>query len=164
MSARHSHLFSLVLIAACTATTPRRPPSVAMTPSDDVRDTVLRFYQKMRTSDMTGFDELISNDPSLMVIGSANEWITKRDSLRGVFRLKNQGLEAGPNPAGYENGDFGWFVDQPDWVFSDGSRMHTRFTVILQKEAGSWKLLHWHLSVGVPDDEAVDLQRRSSLK
>ena len=99
-------------------------------------------------------------DPAVMVIGSANEWIAGRNRLRGVFRLKNQGLEAGPNPIAYENGDVGWFVDQPDWVFADGSRMHSRFTVILQREGGSWKMVHWHLSMGVPDEEAVALQSR----
>ena len=128
-------------------------------PSADVRDTVLRFYERMRAGDATGFDDLMSTDPALMVIGSAGEWRTERERLRGVFRLRDQGLEAGTDLLAYECGDIGWFIDRPDWAFADGSRMHTRFTAILHREAGSWKLVHWHLSVGVPDDKAVALQR-----
>jgi hypothetical protein len=163
MRARHSLLAILLITAACS-TAPRPKPATGMVPSPDVTNTVLRFYQRMRAGDMTGFEELMSNDPSVLAIGSAGEWIPKRENLHGVFRLKNQGLEAGAHPVGYENGDMGWFVDQPDWVFPDGSRLHTRFTVILQREAGVWKLVHWHLSMGVPDEEAVALQRRWMTK
>lgn len=134
--------------------------SIAVDPSDEVKSTVLRFYQRMRASDATGFDEFISTDPSLMVIGSADEWFTQRERLRGVFRLRDQGLEAGDDALAYESGDLGWFVDRPDWIFSDGSRMHTRFTAVLHREHGAWRFVHWHLSVGVPDDEAIALQRR----
>src|SRR4051794_31772605 len=131
-----------------------------VTVSSEVKDTVLRFYERMRASDMAGFDEFISTDPSLTVIGSANEWIAERERLRGVFRLKNAGLAKGANPVAYENGSMGWFLDRPDWVFPDGSRIHTRFTAILHREQGAWKFVNWHLSVGVPDDEVVALQRR----
>jgi hypothetical protein len=156
---------SIVLFVLFAATTSRAAGQEtagtnAEKPSPEVKDTVLRFYQKMRAADMSGFDEFISIDPSLTVVGSAGEWFTQRERLRGVFRLKNAGLEKGTNPVAYENGGIGWFVDQPDWVFPDGSRIHTRFTAILRREQGAWKFVHWHLSVGVPDDEVVALQRR----
>ena len=159
-----SLLALLLLFGGCASTTAPSRPATGLAPSNEVRDTVLRFYQQMRGGGTAGFEELISKDPAVMVIGSANEWFVGREKLRGAFRLVNQGLEAGKNPVAYENGDMGWFVDQPDWVFPDGSRFHTRFTAILQREAGTWKLVHWHLSVGVPDDEVVALQQRWSAK
>ncbi|MGH2739814.1 MAG: nuclear transport factor 2 family protein [Actinomycetota bacterium] len=38
--------------------------------------------------------------------------------------------------------------------------MKNRLTGVLHQEDGRWKLVHMHLSVGVPDEEVVDLQRK----
>jgi hypothetical protein len=162
---RYQWLVAVILVSAgCASTSSVSDRPGGMKASTEVRDTVLRFYQRMRASEMSGFEEFISKDPALVMLGSAGERIAERNRLRGVFRLKNQGLEAGPNPIAYVNGNVGWFVDQPDWVFPDGSRVHMRFTAILQKELGSWKFVHWHLSVPVPDEEAIALQQRLSKR
>jgi hypothetical protein len=60
-------------------------------------------------------------------------------------------------PVGYEEGSLGWVVDQPAFVFPDGSAMQTRCTAVMRQEEGRWKLVHMHLSVGVPDEEVVEL-------
>jgi SnoaL-like domain len=70
-------------------------------------------------------------------------------------------LSAG-EPVGYEEGSLGWVVDEPTFFFPDGSAMQTRLTAVLHREDGTWKLLHMHVSVGVPDDEVVELQKRWS--
>ena len=38
--------------------------------------------------------------------------------------------------------------------------MRTRLTAILHEEAGRWKVVHLHVSVGVPDEEVQELQAR----
>ena len=165
---RTGHKLSVLLIAIAGTLSVTRAnetqTNAAIKPSVEIKETVLRFYQRMRAGDAAGFEEFISTDPALLVIGSANEWFRERDRLRGVFRLRNQGLEAGTDLVAYENGDMGWFVDRPDWVFPAGFRMHTRFSAILHRELGTWKFVQWHLSVGVPDEEAIALQRRSPAK
>jgi ketosteroid isomerase-like protein len=40
--------------------------------------------------------------------------------------------------------------------------MKTRLTAVLHREDGVWKLVHMHVSVGVPDEEVVELQKRWS--
>ena len=40
--------------------------------------------------------------------------------------------------------------------------MDTRLTTVIHQEDGRWKLVHMHVSVGVPDEEVVELQRRWS--
>jgi hypothetical protein len=54
----------------------------------------------------------------------------------------------------------GWVADEPTFYFPDGSAMRTRLTAILRQEAGNWALVHMHVSVGVPDEEVLELQRR----
>ena len=131
-----------------------------MAPSVEVKDTVLEFYRRMLAGEGEAANDLISRDPAMIFIGSAGEWVDDQDALRSGTQVATEGLEAGPNPVGYANGDVGWFADQPDWVFADGSRANMRMSAVLQREPDGWRIVHAHLSVAVPDDECVMLQRR----
>ncbi|MDQ3589118.1 MAG: nuclear transport factor 2 family protein [Actinomycetota bacterium] len=82
--------------------------------------------------------------------------------MRFGFEAEGVRLEAGDDPTGFEEGSMGWFVDEPTFVFPDGSAMDTRLTAVMHQEEGRWKLVHMHVSVGVPDEEVVELQRRWS--
>lgn len=62
----------------------------------------------------------------------------------------------GADPRAYEEGSLGWAVDEPRFVFPDGSRLPARLTGVLRREDGDWKVVHPHFSVGVPDEEAID--------
>ena len=132
----------------------------AMAPSTEVRDTVLQMYRHMLAGESDEANELISRDPALVFIGSAGEWIDDQATLRAGTQVAGEGLEAGPNPIGYANGDVGWFADQPTWLFADGSRAEMRLTAVLQREAAGWRIVNVHMSVAVPDDQCVVLQRR----
>lgn len=131
-----------------------------MTPSTDVRDTVLQMYRHMLAGEGDAANELISRDPALIFIGSAGEWIDDQATLRAGAQVPGEGLEAGPNPVGHANGDLGWFADQPTWLFADGTRAEMRLTAVLQHEAAGWRIVNVHMSVAVPDDQCVVLQRR----
>jgi ketosteroid isomerase-like protein len=48
------------------------------------------------------------------------------------------------------------------FFFPDGSAMKTRLTAVLRREEGAWKLVHLHVSVGVPDEEVIELQQHWS--
>lgn len=51
-------------------------------------------------------------------------------------------------------------LDEPSFVFPDGSRLGMRMTLIYRREDDAWKMLHMHASIGVPDEEAQELQAR----
>jgi hypothetical protein len=82
------------------------------------------------------------------------------DRLRFGFEAEGLAIEAGGGPAGYAQGELGWFVDEPTYTFPDGSRMRTRLTAVVRLEQGDWRIVHMHVSVGVPDEEVVALQQR----
>ncbi len=136
------------------------PVSQAMSPSNEIRDTVLQMYRHMLAGEGDAANELISRDPALVFIGSAGEWIDDQDTLRAGQQVAGEGLVPGPNPIGYANGDVGWFVDQPTWQFADGTSAAMRLTAVLQHEAVGWRIVNVHMSVAVPDDQCVMLQRR----
>ena len=132
-----------------------------MQASIEVLETMLRFYERLSAKDIASFERLVSTDPSTLVIGTApGEWVTERDRLRFGFEVEGMSLVKGSSPAAYASGEVGWFVDEPTYTFPDGSRMQTRQTAILQREDGEWRIVHMHVSVGVPDEEVVELQAR----
>lgn len=129
--------------------------------STDVRDAVLAFYAGVTAKAVERFDEIVSQDPSTLVIGTApGEWVTERAGLRFGFETEGITLEPGPRPSGYAEGSMGWFVDEPWFGFPGGGGMRTRLTGVVHLEDGRWKVVHLHVSVGVPDEEVEASQAR----
>jgi len=132
----------------------------AMAPSTEIRDTMLEFYRRMLAGESDEANDLISRDPSMIFIGSAGEWVDDQAALRSGTQVPGEGVVAGPNPVGFANGDVGWFADTPTWHFADGTSADMRMSAVLQREEPGWRIVHAHLSVAVPDDQCVMLQRR----
>jgi hypothetical protein len=132
----------------------------AMAPSDEIRALMLEFYRRMLDGESDAANELVSGDPATLFIGSAGEWVDDQEVLRGSTQVATEGLVAGDKPVAWANGDVGWFADQPKWVFADGTSAEMRMSAVLQRESDGWRIVHSHLSVAVPDDECVVLQRR----
>lgn len=131
----------------------------------DVVEAMLRFYDRLSAKDIESFDSVVSSDPATLVIGTApGEWVTERERLRYGFEAEGLTMEPGPQPTGWRNGETAWFVDEPTYIFpGDAGRMRTRLTSVLQREDGAWKIVHMHVSVGVPDEDVPELQRRLGL-
>jgi len=136
---------------------------MAMRQSEEVRDAMLRFCESLSAGDVASFEELVSQEATLIIGTAPGEWVTERDRMRFSFEAEGVRLEA-KDPVGYEEGSLGWVVDQPAFVFPDGSVMQTRLTAVMRQEDGRWKLVQMHLSVGVPDEEVVELQQRWSAE
>jgi ketosteroid isomerase-like protein len=131
-----------------------------MQPSDAVRDAMLHFYDRLSASDVASFDDVVAPDAALIIGTAPGEWVTERDRMRFGFETEGVRLETGGTIVAYEEGSMGWVADEPTFYFPDGSAMRTRLTAILRQEAGNWALVHMHVSVGVPDEEVLELQRR----
>lgn len=134
--------------------------TASMTPSPEILETMLDLYRHMLAGESDAANALISTDPATLLIGSAGEWVDDQSVMRGTYQVDTEGLIAGDHPVAYANGDVGWFADQPSWRFADGSEAQMRMSAVLQREADGWRMVHSHLSVGVPDNECVMLQRR----
>jgi hypothetical protein len=138
-----------------------------MQQSDGVRDGLLRFYDRFSSGDAVGFAEVIAQADGVSVIGTGpGEGHDNRDDWLRTYEKMMRGEMAGTrlepgDPRAYEEGAVGWGVDQPDFVFPDGSRLPTRLTAVLYDEQGEWKILHLHFSVGVPDEQAMELAATS---
>jgi hypothetical protein len=132
----------------------------AMAPSREITETMLEFYRRMLAGEADEANDLISFDPALVFIGSAGEWVDDQDALRTGRLEPGEGLLVGPEPKAWARGDVGYFVDQPTWLFGDGSKAEMRLSAVLQREADGWRIVHVHQSVAVPDNQCVMLQKR----
>jgi ketosteroid isomerase-like protein len=130
-----------------------------MEESAEVRDAILRFYERFSAGDPDGFAHGLADVPGVSVIGSGpDEGHDDRESWVDAYRTGIAELRLtlrGDDPRGYEDGTLGWGVDRPSFVLPDGSYLPTRMTAVLHNEAGDWKVVHLHFSVGVPDEEAM---------
>ena len=139
-----------------------------MQQSAGVRDGILRFYERFSGGDAARFAEVIAQGEGVSVIGTGpgeghddrDDWITTYEQMMhgemGGTRLE------GGDPRADEEGSLGWGVDEPQFVFPDGSRLPTRLTAVLREEDGDWKVVHLHFSVGVPDEQAIQLAAASA--
>ncbi|MDQ4052193.1 MAG: nuclear transport factor 2 family protein [Actinomycetota bacterium] len=132
-----------------------------MRESAAVVDTWLRFCGGVTNKLVDEFDDIVSREAKLIIGTAPGENATDRDAMRFGFETEGVTLPS-RDPRGFEEGPVGWVVDSPRFGFSDGSGMDCRVTAIFRNEAGAWRLVHAHFSVGVPDDEVVDLQQRWS--
>ena len=132
----------------------------AMAPSSEITSMMLEFYRRMLAGEAEAANDLISRDPAIVFIGSAGEWIDDQETLRSGKQQPGEGLLAGSHPSAWARGDVGYFVDQPTWLFADGSKAEMRLSAVLQREAGGWRIVQVHQSVAVPDDQCVMLQKR----
>ncbi len=131
-----------------------------MQESTEVRDAWLEFCDRLSAGDVSSFDRVVSGHPATVVIGTApGEIVRERERLRYGFEAEGVRLTPG-RPEAYAEGSLGWLTDEATFGFPDGSTMVTRMTAVFHREDGNWRLVHMHASVGVPDEEVVELQRR----
>jgi hypothetical protein len=127
--------------------------------SRDLTDAFVTFCDRLTASDVGSFDDLVSSEAALIIGTAPGEMIDDRERMRFGFEAEGVGLTP-RTPRGYAEGPMGWAVDEPEFSFPDGSSIRTRVTTVWRSEDGRWKLVHAHFSVGVPDEEVAELQRR----
>jgi ketosteroid isomerase-like protein len=133
--------------------------AVEVRESSEVKAALLRFYDRLSAGDAGSFDDLVSGDAATVVIGtSPGEW-KDRERLRVRFETEDPHIAAG-TPIAYEEGTLAWAVDEPTFHFSDAHVVKARLTAVFHRDEGQWKLVHMHVSAGVPEEEVAMLQQR----
>jgi hypothetical protein len=131
-----------------------------MQPSLELRELVLRTYEAMGQGDTGFYDNHLSRQDGVLIIGSdPNEWWSGYSTISEVF--KAQMREMGRvsclpgNPEAYSHGDVGWVADRPTFRLPDGSELPVRMSIVFVIEDDTWKVIHQHISIGVPNEQVV---------
>jgi SnoaL-like domain len=132
-----------------------------MQESPAVTEAWLRFCDGVSKSLVDQFDDIVSQEANIIIGTAPGEMVTDRAAMRFGFETEGVTLES-RSARGYEEGSLGWVVDEPRFGFPNGSAFDCRVTAVAREEAQTWRLVHAHFSVGVPDEEVVELQRKWS--
>jgi SnoaL-like domain len=132
-----------------------------MEESAAVRDGLLAFYQRFSSGDPEAFAAGIADVPGVSVIGTApgeghterGDWISTYETMM-AGEMKGTRLE-GTDPRGFAEGSLGFATDDAAFVLPEGSRLPARLTAVLREGERGWQVVHLHVSVGVPDEDAV---------
>jgi hypothetical protein len=135
------------------------PGGKAMEPSTELRDLTLRLYEALASGDHAFLDRHFSGRSGVLTIGTdPQEWWTDREAAMRVFRAQLEEIGGFPiaagDPQAYTEGSVGWVADQPR-VTLPGTDMRLRLTGVLHREGEDWKIVQWHISMGVPNEQAL---------
>ncbi len=121
----------------------------------------------MNADDMETLENLVSSDASLRVLGSdvdelwegPGQFLNVRQTQsveKPDFRMVTEKVEA------FEDGDFGWVMLFSTMVTPEATT-RIRHTAVLRLEAGSWRVIQWHNSVPVPNQQIFGVELTTTL-
>ena len=136
--------------------------------SPELEAVVRRSWSAFAHAETSTIDNLLSDDPSMRVILSADdEWFGHADHLpellaaRGsridIERVEFDRLEA------YEHGDTGWYASELTITLTNGESLRFRQTGAFVIEDGVWRNVQMHTSRGVPAEDTFGYEVASVL-
>jgi ketosteroid isomerase-like protein len=129
--------------------------------SDDlllIRQTMLNIYKGFESLDAEKLDQNFDHSPDLIAFGT--DWDEKFvgwEQYKDVHKVQFSSLKSFMFQAKEldvkQNGDTAWASDRPHWEIETktGERIteDVRITAVLKKAESRWKVIQWHVSVGL---------------
>jgi ketosteroid isomerase-like protein len=131
-----------------------------MEQSTELKELYLRICEAQSKGDYSFFERYFSQKDGVLAIGTdPTEWWTGYDTITRVFKaqLKETGgfQILADTPQAYSDGSIGWVAGQPTIKLPDGKEIPVRLTSVLQKEQNGWKIVQWHASIGIPNEDLI---------
>ena len=116
--------------------------------------------------DFESLRNLLSSDPNLRVLGfDRDEWWKGS----AVFDVRRAQMEEQPefevriaDVEGFEDGEFGWATIFSTIVTPDAAT-ELRTSMVLRIEAGVWRVIHFHNSIPVPNQQVFGVEITTTL-
>lgn len=126
---------------------------------ESVDDAVQRFCEGL-SGDRKILDATLADDGVLGMGAAPGELSDDRELLLDVLTGEAERFHSSVVPVGalhtmQENG-VAWAVTNAEMRLGDGGRLPLRMTIVFRADGGSWRVTHWHTSVGVPNEEIFD--------
>ena len=131
-----------------------------MQASPELKDLYIKCCEAQSKGDHAFFNDHFSRQDGVLAIGTdPGEWWAGHETITKVFKSQLEevsGIQVLPGDAvAYADGSIGWVAGQPTVKLPDGKEFHARLTAVFEKEDGAWKIVQWHFSAGVPNEEAI---------
>lgn len=133
--------------------------------SPELEDLTRKLYDAVSNADARFFERYLSRGESCVVIGTApDEWwedyAAALDPIRKQMASVGNAVQllAGDLRA-YRHGDAGWVADQPTLKLGSVTAL-CRHTSVFILEAGEWRIVQHHFSIGVSNDAVFGSEGR----
>src|SRR5438309_3706340 len=139
-----------------------------MEASEELTSVVRRLYKALVAGDVEAMSRRYSAQPGIVAIGTdPTEWWTDHRELVDVWRAQLgelAGWEWRPGDLrAWTEGSVAWFSDNPIIELA-GQEIPIRVTGVFHLEHDEWKVVQWHLSIGVPNEEALGVELTTSME
>jgi len=119
------------------------------------------------TNDPESLSNMFSSDPSLRVLGfDPDEWWAGPDEVLDVRRVQSDEMSGAHIEVGmveaFEDGPVGWATCFSSLVSAE-STTQVRTTAVFRLEGGFWRVIHWHNSIPVPNQQVFGADLTTSL-
>jgi len=129
-----------------------------MEPSPELQDLTRHMAEAIGTAGVSFLERHTSRQDGVCFLGTdPDEWWTDLAGLARTLQAQGQaGVTVIPgDPVAYQEGAVGWAVDRSLRFRVGDQEIPFRFSVIYHREDGEWKMVHFHTSIGVSNEEAV---------
>ena len=125
--------------------------------SPDLEDLLRRFYAACNTGDLAVVERYLSHAPETVFLGTAAEEVWDRAAtLQAVAAQSGAGVRLeGGAPQAWEAGNVGWGIDLAPRFHLGEVVAPFRLTCVFRREDGDWRIVHWHCSLPVANEEAM---------
>jgi adenylate cyclase len=127
--------------------------------SPEIEARTRQYYDALSRADAEAVAGFFTSSDGVTLIGTdPEEWWVGHSTIAKIWEAQLGeigGLDVdGAEPACYANGDVGWMADRPTLVIGSEMRIPLRITAVWERDAGTWKIVQWHASIGVPNEES----------
>ncbi len=129
----------------------------------ELEERTRQLYDAMGRGDADFLRDLVSRADGVTAIATdPEEWWEDYETITRIWG--QQLAEAGgfvledANPRAYASGEVGWVADRPTFRLPDGTALPIRITGVYRREDGAWRLVQWHASIGVSNEEAIGME------
>ncbi len=127
----------------------------------DLRLRTLAIYDLL--VGIPGLADFVLDEPGVHGIGSdPDEWWEGHSRIGDVLTAQGAALRGSEivdcDPQAWAEGDAGWVYDRFRYRTPDGTETPFRVTATFVRRDGDWRLVLWHDSVPIPNEDAIGVR------
>jgi hypothetical protein len=128
----------------------------------DLYRLVFEVFEALTCEDCSALNSLLSKDEHVLMIGTdPNEWWSGHDTIYRMVTAQASEMRnikvINVDTKCYCEGAVGWAASRVILKMPDGRNVPFRATGLFRQEHGIWKLMQWHNSIGITNEEAIGL-------
>jgi adenylate cyclase len=144
---------------------------LTMKPSTEIEAVVRRFLAARQVGDVEAMRNLHSRSEHVRLIGTdKHEWLQGYDRVVGAWQSALEEFDSVVLPdsellriEAYESSEVGWAAVEQRRTLTTGETFIFRITMVLELEAGAWKVAQIHFSMPVANKKVIGIDLSRTL-